>query len=77
MVNGEIYNIELYNHYGDTIYEKDDGEEERIIEFGNDIPDERMLIVKYHGNLTIKEGVTLTAKTRKKGMYICVLRRHV
>ena len=37
-----------------------------------------MLIVKYHKNLTIDEGVTLTASrvndlTYKKGMYICVL----
>ena len=37
-----------------------------------------MLIVKYHKNLTIDEGVTLTASrvndlTYKKGMYLCVM----
>lgn len=47
-----------------------------------------MLIVKYHKNLKVDEGVTLTASTAvdengdeleltyKKGMYICVLRRY-
>ena len=47
---------------------------------GDTSTDKKMLIVKYHGNLTINEGVTVTATnvgnyTYKKGMYICVLRR--
>ena len=69
LVNDEIYNIELYNYYEDVTYTKDQGE----IQLGNDTPDQTMLVVKYHKNLTIEEGVKLTAKTRKKGMYICVL----
>lgn len=69
LVNDEIYNIELYNYYDDVTYTKDQGE----ILLGNDTPDQTMLVVKYHKNLTIEENVTLTAKTRKKGMYICVL----
>lgn len=37
-----------------------------------------MLVVKYHKNLTVNSGVTLTATnvsnlTYKKGMYICVM----
>ena len=45
---------------------------------GDTSTDKKMLIVKYHGNLTINEGVTVTATnvgnyTYKKGMYICVL----
>lgn len=69
LINGEIYNIELYNYYNDMTYTKSQGE----VLLGNNTADQTMLVVKYHGNLTIEEGVTLTAKTRKKGMYICVL----
>lgn len=65
-IEDEIYKVELYNYYEDVIYTEN-------TELGNDIPDETMLIVKYHKNLEIKEGAKLTAKTRKKGMYICVL----
>lgn len=47
---------------------------------GDTTTDKKMLIVKYHGNLTINSGVTVTATnvsnyTYKKGMYICVLRQ--
>lgn len=73
MVQGEIYKIELYNYYNDVKYSLGAGEETKTIELGNDTADETMLVVKYHGNLEIDEGVTLTAKTRKKGMYVCVL----
>ena len=73
MIKDEIYNIELYNYYDDVIYSKDEGEDTKIVNLGNDIKDETMLVVKYHGNLTIDENVTLTAKVRKKGMYVCVL----
>jgi len=68
-LNDEIYNVELYNYYDNVIYAKDTG----TVTFGNDTPDETMLVVKFHKDLTVEEGVTLTAKTRKKGMYICVL----
>ncbi len=69
LINDEIYNVELYNYYDNVIYAKDTG----TVTFGNDTPDETMLVVKFHKDLTVEEGVTLTAKTRKKGMYICVL----
>lgn len=73
MIQDEIYNIELYNFYDNVTYSLDGGENSKIISLGNDISDETMLVVKYHGNLKIDEGITLTAKTRKKGMYVCVL----
>lgn len=73
LVQGEIYKIELYNYYSDMQYSLDSGEETKTIELGNDTADETMLVVKYHGNLMVDKNVTLTAKTRKKGMYVCVL----
>lgn len=73
LINGEIYNIEIYNIYEDTEYKLEEGQDSRTVLLGNDTADETMLIVKYHKNLTIDENVTLTASTRKKGMYICVL----
>ena len=68
-INGEMYNIELINVDGNTIYKE---EESPIIYLGNDIPDERILVVKYNGDLTIESGVLLTPTTRKKGMFIYV-----
>lgn len=73
MIKDEIYNIELYNYYGDMKYTNDTNEEIKTINLGNDVKDQTMLIVKYHGNLTVEENVVLTAAVRKKGMYICVL----
>lgn len=73
LVNGEIYKIELYNYYDDMTYSLDSGEESKIVKLGNDTPDDTMLVVKYHKNLTIEAGVTLTPTVRKKGMYVCVL----
>lgn len=73
LVQGEIYKIEIYNYYNDMKYSLDSGEETKTVELGNDTADETMLVVKYHGDLEIDKGVTLTAKTRKKGMYVCVL----
>ena len=61
-INGEMYNIELINVDGNTIYKE---EESPIIYLGNDIPDE-ILVVKYNGDLTIESGVLLTPTTRKK-----------
>lgn len=40
---------------------------------GNDTSDDAMLILKYHGNLTLNSGVTIMPQVPKKGMYICVL----
>src|SRR5690554_6730407 len=64
-----MYNIELINVDRNTIYKE---EESPIIYLGNDIPDERILVVKYNGDLTIESGVLLTPTTRKKGMFIYV-----
>ncbi|MBO5478752.1 MAG: cadherin-like beta sandwich domain-containing protein [Clostridia bacterium] len=70
-VKDVVYQIELINYYDDMIYEQDES-------LGDDTTDYKTLVVKYHKNLTISEGVTLTAKTvnnltYKKGMYLCVL----
>ena len=77
-VNKQRYIVELINYYGDMTYSLDAGETSKTIEFGDDSTEHKTLVVKYHGNLTIDSGVTLTAKTvdnltYKKGMYICVL----
>ena len=78
------YPVELINYYDDVTYSATDGEN-GIVELGDDTDEYKMLIVKYHKNLTINEGVTLTANTHtttindanyeltyKKGMYIHV-----
>ena len=78
LIKDQIYDVELINYDGDTIYSLENGEKEKTIELGDDSKEHKTLIVKYHGDLTIDEGVTLTAKqvdglTYKKGMYLCVL----
>ena len=78
------YPVELINYYDDVTYNSTDGEN-GVVELGDDTAEYKMLIVKYHKNLTINEGVTLTANTHtttidsknyeltyKKGMYIHV-----
>jgi prepilin-type N-terminal cleavage/methylation domain-containing protein len=64
--NGTIYDIELLNILNDTVYSTG------TISLGTATADQRMLVVKYHGNLTINSGVTVTATTRKKGMLLYV-----
>ncbi len=71
VVNNQEYPIELINIYDDTIYSED-------IELGDKTEEYKMLVVKYHKNLTIKPGVKVTASTvdgltYKKGMYLCVM----
>lgn len=61
-IENEIYEIELINYYDDMIYSKSEGETSKIVELGDDSQDKKMLVVKYHKNLKIEEGVTLTAK---------------
>lgn len=66
-------------------YSLPDGETEKVEALGDKTEEHKMLVVKYHKNLKIDEGVTLTASTAldeegneteltyKKGMYICVM----
>jgi competence protein ComGC len=68
IVNGTTYDVELINIDGNKTYTIDTP----TVSLGNATADQRMLIVKYNGNLTIDSGVTLTASTRKKGMFIYV-----
>ena len=74
--NGTIetidYEIELVNYKQDMAYSLSTGETTKNIALGNGTSDKRMLVVKYWGNLTVDSGVTLTATTRKKGMYLHV-----
>ncbi len=77
-IKGSIMNFEVINYYDDMHYSLDDGQESKVVEFGDDTTDYKTLIVKFHKNLTVDKGVTLTAKqvenlTYKKGMYVCVL----
>ena len=77
-IKGTVMNFEVINYYDDMHYTLDDGEESKVVELGDSTTDYKTLIVKYHKNLTVDKGVTLTAKqvdnlTYKKGMYICVL----
>ena len=69
LINQETYNIELININGDTIYKQEDGS---TVYLGDDVSDERILVVKYNGDLTIESGVLVTPTTRKKGMIIYV-----
>lgn len=73
LVNDEVYNIEVYNYYDDMEYKLSEGETSKKVLLGNNTADQTMLVVKYHKNLNIGKGVTLTSAVRKKGMYICVL----
>ncbi|MDE5831053.1 MAG: hypothetical protein K2H53_05475 [Clostridia bacterium] len=83
LVKDEIYPVEVINVYPengeDTIkYLLQDGQTSRIISLGDTQAEYKTLIVKYHGNLQIDKGITVTASnvnklTYKKGMYLCVL----
>ena len=58
-------NVEFINYYDDIVWTGIDNA-------GNDTPDERMLVLKFHKNLTVAEGAILRPTTRKKGMFIYV-----
>ena len=62
-VEDEVYDIELINIRENKVYSVSDGAN---ISLGSATADQHTLIVKYHGDLTIEEGVTLTSKARKK-----------
>ena len=84
-VNNQLYDVEIINYYDDVKYSLAEGETSKTISLGDKSSEYRMLVVKYHKNLIIDEGVTLTANTAldengaetnltyKKGMYICVM----
>ncbi len=77
-IKDEIYKVEFINYYGDVRYSLEEGQTSRTVSLGDESTEHKTLVVKYHGNLTIDKGVTITATTvnnltYKKGMYICVL----
>lgn len=63
LANDEIIDFEVYNYLEDIEFD-----ETPIL--GDNIPDTKMLILKFHKNLTINAGVTITPQVRKKGMTI-------
>lgn len=72
------YAVELINFYDDVTYSLDAGQTSKTVSLGDTGTTPRTLIVKYHKNLTIDKGVTVTATnvsnlTYKKGMYLCVM----
>ena len=72
------YKVELINYYDDVTYSLMSGQTSRTISLGDSTKEYKMLVVKYHKNLTINSGVTVTATavsnlTYKKGMYLCVM----
>ncbi|MCI8519447.1 MAG: hypothetical protein HFJ51_05180 [Clostridia bacterium] len=77
-IQDQVYIVELKNIYGNTRYSLEDGETTRIVSLGDASTEYKTLVVKYHGDLNIDKGVTVTANTvnnltYKKGMYLCVL----
>ena len=79
VVNNQEYLLEIKNYYDDVTYEVDSGATSKTISIGDNSTDYKMTVAKYHKNLTIRKGVTITAATApdgltyKKGMYVCVL----
>jgi len=72
------YAVELINYREDVVYSLGEGETTKTISLGDTTTEYKMLVVKYHKNLTVEKGITLTASmnnnlTYKKGMYICVM----
>lgn len=61
--NGEIIDFEIYNYLEDMTFDK-------TPVLGDNIPDTKMLILKFHKNLIIEAGVVITPQVRKKGMVI-------
>lgn len=75
VVNGEEYPAEVYNYEEDVNYvaklELKIGNND-YNGLGSNVSDERMLVLKYNGNLTVGENIELKPSTRKKGMYVYV-----
>lgn len=64
-VNGVDYSIEVINFNEDISYS-----ETPVL--GNETPDNNLLVLRYHGNLTINKDVILTSQVRKKAMVVIV-----
>ena len=78
LVKDQAYSIELINYNNDVHYSVPEGQTSTTVSLGDDSTEHKTLVVKYHGDLTIDKGVTVTATTvnnltYKKGMYLCVL----
>lgn len=74
----KTYLVELINFYDDVTYSLSLGQTTRTISLGDTTTTHKTLAVKYHKNLTINSGVTVTATavsnlTYKKGMLLCVM----
>ncbi len=65
-VNGEQYPAEIYNYEDEKVNYITDKN------LGTTENDNRMLIMKYKGNLNIEANNIITAQARKKGMFIYV-----
>ena len=59
-------NFQIINYTTDTILNS------TAVTYGNTTADTQMLILKFHGNLTINSGITVKPQVRKKGMLIYV-----
>lgn len=64
-VNEKSYSAEIYNYNEDMNYLED-------TKLGKEDENGRMIICKYNKNMTIKEGVKLTTKTARKGLFLYV-----
>lgn len=69
-INNENYVVELINYTNDVVLTENTS-------FGDSTNEYKTLLVKFHGDLTISSGVTVTANTfsgytYKKGMYLYV-----
>lgn len=64
-INGEEYPTEIYNYDENVNYIADKN-------LGTSESDNRMVIMKYNGNLNINNSRLVTAETRKKGMFLYV-----
>jgi hypothetical protein len=63
-INGVTYSVKITNYADDVTY--------TTSPTINVVEDGPMVILKYHKNLTIEEGVTLTPSVRTKGMLVLV-----
>ena len=67
-IKGVTYSLEVINFYEDVTYNSSNPVGTTL----GSTTTSRMLILIYHGNLTIESGQTLTPRVSKKGMLVCV-----